>query len=450
MHIHILGIGGTFMSGLALIARAMGHTVTGVDAACYPPISDLLDNQGIRWEPGYEPNADMQAADLVIVGNAMKRGVPAVEWMLNARKLYTSGPDWLGREVLAKRRVMAISGTHGKTTTTSMLAHILETAGYRPGFLIGGVAQNFGINARLGDGEWFVIEADEYDSAFFDKRPKCLHYRPELAIINNIEFDHADIYADLAAIQKQFHYFIRTIPGDGLLLTPYADLHIETVLKKGLYTPRQTVSLADNPDWSARLLQQDASVFQVLYHEQVVAEVEWGLIGGFNVENALMAFAAAAYAGLKAGEIAKALQTFMPVKRRLELRGKPKDIAVFDDFAHHPTAIRRTIEALRANTAYERVIAVVEFGSNSMRAGTHLDAIPEALGQADMCFIKTPDNPEFLAHAKDWLFPNYQARDTDTLLEAIAQFAKPNDAIVIMSNKAFDGAHEKLLAILGR
>lgn len=449
MHMHFLGIGGTFMSGLALIARSMGHKVTGVDAACYPPISDLLDSQGIMWEQGYEPNAALVAADLVIVGNAMKRGIPAVEWMLNARKNYASGPDWLGREVLAKRRVMAVSGTHGKTTTTSMLAHILHVCGLRPGFLIGGVAQNFGINARLGEGEWFVIEADEYDSAFFDKRPKCLHYRPEVAVINNIEYDHADIYPDLAAIQKQFHYFVRTIPANGLLLTPYSDPHVETVLSEGLYTPRQTVSLQKNRDWSARLLSEDASAFQVQYRERVVAEVEWALIGGFNVENALMAFAAASYAGLKPQEIADALQAFKPVKRRLELRGNPNNIAVFDDFAHHPTAIRRTIEALKANAAFERVIAVVEFGSNSMRAGTHLDAIPDALHQADMCFIKTPQNAEFLSQAKDWRFPNQQAHDTDKLIEAIAAFAKPHDAIVLMSNKGFDGAHEKLLGALG-
>lgn len=448
MHIHILGIGGTFMSGLALLARAMGHKVTGVDDACYPPISDLLAQEGILWEQGYEPNAALQAADLVLVGNAMKRGVPAVEWMLNARKNYASGPDWLGREVLAKRRVMAVAGTHGKTTTTSMLAHILEECGYRPGFLIGGVAQNFGINARLGEGEWFVIEADEYDSAFFDKRPKCLHYRPELAIINNIEFDHADIYPNLAAIQKQFHYFVRTIPGNGLLLTPYDDLPVEAVLHEGLYTNRQTVSLKQNPDWSARLLQRDGSAYAVVYQGHEIAEVRWSLLGDFNIENALMAFAAASYAGIAERDIAKALQSFMPVKRRLELRGKPNDIAVFDDFAHHPTAIRRTLEALKANAGFARVIAVVEFGSNSMRTGAHLDAIPEALALADMSFIKTPKSAEFAEQSQQWQFPHQQAQDTDSLIEAIATFVKPNDAVVIMSNKGFDNAHEKLLRVL--
>lgn len=436
------------MSGLALIARTLGHTVTGADEACYPPISDLLEQQHIAWSRGYEPTKALEAADLVIVGNAMKRGVPAVEWLLNANKNYTSGPDWLRSQVLVHRRVIAVAGTHGKTTTSSMLAHIFQVCGRQPGFLIGGVAQNFGLNASLGEGEWFVIEADEYDSAFFDKRPKCLHYRPEVAIVNNIEFDHADIYPDLTAIQKQFHYFIRTIPSRGLLLTPFGDRHVETVLKEGLYTPRQTVSLQSNRDWSARLLAADGSAFQVMRNERAVAEVHWDILGGFNVENALMAFAAASHAGLDSAEISAALESFKPVKRRLELRGKPKDIAVFDDFAHHPTAIRRTLEALKASQNFKRVIAVVEFGSNSMRSGAHLEAMPDALRLADKSFIKIPNQKDFQVQVKAWSFPNHQAFETDALLQALVDFAKPGDAIVIMSNKGFDGLHEKLLKIL--
>lgn len=450
MHLHILGISGTFMSALALLARDAGHTVSGCDANCYPPVSDLLEARGIAWTEGYEDSRLALQADCVIVGNAIKRGMPVLEAVLNAGKNYTSGPQWLAENILPRYRVMAVAGTHGKTSTTSMLAWILDQAGMQPGFLIGGVAPNFNTSACLGAGEWFVIEADEYDSAYFDKRPKLMHYRPEVAVLNNLEFDHADIYADLEAIKQQFHYYLKTIPGKGLVLKPRDDAALNDVLARGLYSRQEDMALDGEATWRAELLDDSGQAFRVWHHGKAVAEVRWSLIGRFNVENGLAALAASTQAGLSAQQAADALASFKPVKRRLEVKSDRHGITVYDDFAHHPTAIAKTIQALKQSARHRRILVVLEFASFTMRSGVHKERMAQALATVDGAFVLNPAQFDLQDVAKDWTCPWHILPDTNAIIDALLVEAREGDAILIMSNRGFDGIHQHLISHLDK
>ncbi|MFC3907884.1 UDP-N-acetylmuramate:L-alanyl-gamma-D-glutamyl-meso-diaminopimelate ligase [Legionella dresdenensis] len=444
MHLHILGISGTFMSGLAVLARDAGFKVTGCDANCYPPVSDLLQSKGIEWVEGYEDTELALKADLVIVGNAIKRGMPVLEAVIDAGKNYISGPQWLAENILPRYRVLAVSGTHGKTTTTSMLAHILHQAGLNPGFLIGGVAPNFNASSHLGSGNWFVIEADEYDSAYFDKRPKLMHYRPEIAILNNLEFDHADIYANLEAIQQQFHYYLKTVPGKGVVLKPRDDAALNAVVARGVFSRMEEMAFDGDSDWRAELLEESGRAFAVWHKGQKVAEVHWSLIGRFNVENGLAAIAASFHAGVDPKVAAHALESFMPVKRRLEVRAERHGITVYDDFAHHPTAITKTIQALTQSKRHKRILAVLEFASYTMRSGVHGDSMDKALSQVDMAFILNPEQFDLASLAKNWSCPHQLLANTNAIIENVADYAKAGDGIVIMSNRGFDNIHQQL------
>ena len=442
MKLYILGISGTFMSGLAILAKEAGFEVTGCDAQCYSPVKELLQQKNIPWHEGYEVNNAFLEADCVIVGNAMKRGVPIVEAMLAQKKPYISGPQWLFEQVLCKRRVIAIAGTHGKTTTTSMLAHILDQAGLQPGFLIGGVAPNFQTNARLGAGEWFVIEADEYDSAFFDKRPKFMHYHHEIAVLHNLEFDHADIYTHLEAIEQQFPYYFRPVPTNGVVLMPRADEALNRVIQQGLYSPLETMSVGDSADWSAQPLTEG---FMIARQHQPLATVNWKLLGHFNRANGLSAFAASQRAGVTPDQAAHALSTFIPVKRRLELKGEVRGISVYDDFAHHPTAIQKTLEALKASQRHPRIWAVLEFASYTMKTGVHADKMLQALSSADEVLVLSPQAFELkICNAPSWrVYPT-----TQQMIEAIMVGAKAGDAVLVMSNRGFENIHMRLLQAL--
>ena len=445
MHLHFLGIGGTFMSGLALLARAAGHTVTGSDVNCYPPISDLLAQSGIAWTPGYDDATVALAADLVIVGNVMRRGMPVLEAVLEQRKSYTSGPQWLAEHILPRYRVLAVAGTHGKTTTASMSAFILDYAGCQPGFLIGGIVTDFNSNACLGSGNWFVIEADEYDSAFFDKRPKFMHYRPEVAILNNLEFDHADIYPDLGAIQRQMHLLLKTIPASGWVLYPVNDAALEEVMTWGRFSQLQTLGVSSDSTWQARLLTESGSAFQVYYQGELVAEIQWELIGQFNIENALAALAACTHAGVAPALAAEALRHFSPVKRRLEVKFQQGGITVYDDFAHHPTAILKTITGLRASGRHQRILVVIEFASYTMRTGVHAEHIATALAGADAVYIYSPaETSAWLQQVAAWQNPVSLIPDTEAIVLTVARDTKPGDAVLVMSNRGFDSIHARL------
>jgi UDP-N-acetylmuramate: L-alanyl-gamma-D-glutamyl-meso-diaminopimelate ligase len=446
MHLHILGLSGTFMSALALLARDIGMKVTGSDAHCYPPVSDLLSANGIRWTEGYEDSSEALRADCVIVGNAIKRGMPVMEAVLDARKPYISGPQWLAENILPRKRVMAVSGTHGKTTTTSMLAYILHHAGLEPGFLIGGVATDFNTSTRLGKGEWFVIEADEYDSAFFDKRPKFMHYRPQVAVLNNLEFDHADIYDDLAAIQQQFHYFLRTIPSNGLIIKPRDDAALNAVIKRGQFSPMQELALSSGADWHAELLDEHGQAFRVWKRDQMVAEIHWSLIGHFNVENALAAIAASAFAGVQPRVAAEALEQFSPVKRRLEVKSNRHGITVYDDFAHHPTAISKTLHALKQSRRHQRVLVVLEFASYTMRSGVHTHEMTHALDTADGAYVLNPTQFAIDAITKHWQIPYQILPNVAAIVDKITQTVQAGDAILVMSNRGFDNIHQQLVS----
>ncbi|QKT03201.1 UDP-N-acetylmuramate:L-alanyl-gamma-D-glutamyl-meso-diaminopimelate ligase [Ectothiorhodospiraceae bacterium 2226] len=448
MHIHILGICGTFMGGAALLARALGHRVTGSDANVYPPMSTLLAEQGIDVSSGYEPAHLEPAPDLVVIGNALSRGNPAVEHVLDRGLRYTSGPAFLADHVLAERWVLAVAGTHGKTTTSSMLAWILEDAGLAPGFLIGGVPRNFGVSARLGDTPFFVVEADEYDTAFFDKRSKFVHYRPRTAVLNNLEFDHADIFPDLAAIQRQFHHLVRTVPGSGLIIAPHDDPALDQVLAEGCWTPVERSG--DPGGWHARLTQPDGSAFEVWQGEQPHGTVRWGLLGAHNVQNALHALLAARHAGVAIEQGCAALGRFESVKRRLELRGEIGGVAVYDDFAHHPTAIATTLQGLRRRAPARRLVALLEPRSNTMRMGVHKDSLADSLREADAVFLYAPPDLGWsLEGVAQALGEAAQVHDSvDALVAAVVDGAGPDDHIVVMSNGAFGGVHERLLAAL--
>lgn len=445
MNIHLLGIGGTFMSALALLAREAGYHVSGCDSACYPPVSELLMAQGIHWIEGYEATVEARDADIVIVGNAMKRGMPVLEAVLNSgKKNYVSGPQWLAQTILPRYRVMAVAGTHGKTTTTSMLAFILHEAGLRPGFLIGGVSTDFKTSASLGKGDWFVIEADEYDSAIFDKRPKLMHYQPEIAILNNLEFDHADIYANLEAIQQQFHYYLKTIPANGVLIKPRDDKALNEVVARGVFSQLEDTALQGKAIWRAEVLDAVGSHFRVWYKESCVAEIKWSLLGSFNVENGLAALAASTHAGVSPQKAADALARFKPVKRRMEIKYQRENICIYDDFAHHPTAIAKTIAALKQSLRHRRLLIVLEFASYTMKTGVHAEEMAEALGQADKVVILNPSQFDLTKYKEAWSFPHEVFATADAIIHSLEKEAKPGDGIVIMSNRGFDNIHQRL------
>ena len=448
MHIHILGICGTFMGSLAVLAKELGHRVTGSDANVYPPMSTQLAAQGIELIQGYEPSQLDPAPDLVVIGNALSRGNPAVEYVLNQGLPYTSGPQWLADHVLQGRWVLAAAGTHGKTTTSSMLAWVLEHAGMSPGFLIGGVPQNFGISARLGGTPFFVLEADEYDSAFFDKRSKFVHYRPRTAILNNLEYDHADIFPDLAAIERQFHHLVRTIPGEGLIIHPTTEQAIERVLGMGCWSSVQTTG--EGGDWQARLLSADGSRFEVIFQGEVQGTVDWQLTGQHNVANALAALAAARHVGVLPGQGTEALSAFRNVKRRMEKVAEVNGVTLFDDFAHHPTAIATTLDGLRKRVGEAPIIAVIEPRSNSMKLGAHRDGLPESVAQADHVIWYAPPNLgwDLAATAAACPVPAVVCESLEAIIERVKAQAAPGTQVVIMSNGGFGGLHGKLAAAL--
>ncbi|CAH0534485.1 UDP-N-acetylmuramate--L-alanyl-gamma-D-glutamyl-meso-2,6-diaminoheptandioate ligase [Vibrio stylophorae] len=448
MHIHILGICGTFMGGAAVLAAKMGHKVTGSDANVYPPMSTLLEEQGIEIIEGYNPEQLDPAPDLVVIGNAMSRGNLCVEYVLNHKLPYVSGPQWLHDFLLKDRWVLAVSGTHGKTTTSSMLAWILEDCGYAPGFLVGGVLGNFGVSARLGESDFFVVEADEYDSAFFDKRSKFVHYHPNTLVINNLEFDHADIFSDLSDIQRQFHHLVRTVPGIGRIITPTQTPAIEEVLAQGCWSEREFVG--EEGDWQAKKHHADGRAFTVYFEGEAVGEVNWLLVGDHNVHNALMAIAAARHVGVQPELACQALGRFINTKRRLELKGCVQDISIYDDFAHHPTAIELTLGGLRAKVGESRILAVLEPRSATMKLGVHKAQIADALQAADAVFLYQPDNIPWSVQdvADGCVQSSFVSDDIDTLVAAIVAEAKPGDQILVMSNGGFGGIHNKLLSAL--
>jgi UDP-N-acetylmuramate: L-alanyl-gamma-D-glutamyl-meso-diaminopimelate ligase len=446
MHIHILGICGTFMGGVAILAKSLGYKVTGSDKNVYPPMSTQLEEQGIELIQGFDPSQLDTKPDLVVIGNAMSRGNPCVEAVLDKQIPYISGPQWLLEHVLKDRWVLAVAGTHGKTSTSSMLAWILEYANMQPGFLIGGVPENFGLSARLGDTPFFVIEADEYDSAFFDKRSKFVHYRPRTLVLNNLEFDHADIFDDLNAIKKQFHHLMRTVPSTGRVFIPNKDHALMEVKEMGCWS--EVEYLGQN--WSAEKINQDGSAFSVKLDGLAHGEVNWNLLGDHNVNNALAAIAAARHVGVTPEVSIAALGEFKSIKRRMEIKGNINNITVYDDFAHHPTAVKTTLAGLRAKVGADKIIAVLEPRSNTMKLGIHKEALVDSLSLADSVYCFEDKNIEwsmqalFAEQGKD---VNVEA-DIDLLIEKIVNEAKPSDHILIMSNGGFGNIHQKLLAKL--
>ncbi|TDQ59714.1 UDP-N-acetylmuramate: L-alanyl-gamma-D-glutamyl-meso-diaminopimelate ligase [Mesocricetibacter intestinalis] len=450
-HIHILGICGTFMGGLAIIAKQMGYHVTGSDTNVYPPMSTFLQQHGIDIISGYEVSQLQPAPDTVIIGNAMKRGNPCVEYVLENRLPYTSGPQWLHDNLLRNRWVLAVSGTHGKTTTTGMLAWILEQNGLKPGFLIGGISGNFGVSSRLGEGNLFVIEADEYDTAFFDKRSKFVHYNPKTLIINNIGFDHADIFDDLNAIKRQFHHMIRTMPQSGLVLSVAAEQSAKETLEMGCWSEKQF--LGKDQEWYAERISNDSSHFSVFHRGEKLAEVKWNIVGQHNMHNALMAIAAAHHAGVAVEDACAALASFINAKRRLEVKGEVGGITLYDDFAHHPAEIQATLTALRDKVGGGvRILAVLEPRSNSMKMGVHKDEIAPALVRADHVFLLQPENIpwEVVDIANKCVQPASWTADPDKLVDLIVKEAQPTDHILVMSNGSFGGIHQKILDKLNK
>jgi UDP-N-acetylmuramate: L-alanyl-gamma-D-glutamyl-meso-diaminopimelate ligase len=450
MHIHILGICGTFMGGLAALAREAGHRVTGCDANVYPPMSEQLRALGIELIEGWDAGQVALAPDMYVVGNVVTRGNALMEAVLDAGAPYTSGPQWLADHVLPGRHVLAVAGTHGKTTTTSMLAWILEACGRAPGFLVGGVPMNFGVSARLGTGKPFVIEADEYDTAFFDKRSKFVHYRPRTAILNNLEFDHADIFDDLAAIERQFHHLVRTVPGQGLIVANARDEALQRVLAQGCWSPVARFG-ARKEEPGALRARGEPHAFDVLRGSLKIGRVEWALLGEHNQLNALAAIAAAEHVGVAPAEAAKALGSFENVRRRLELRGQARGIKVYDDFAHHPTAIRTTVDGLRRKVGLERILAVFEPRSNTMKLGTMAAQLPWSLEEADLAFCHAGglqwDAVQALAPMGT---KAVVAGDIDTLVARVVAAARPGDHVLCMSNGGFGGIHAKLLEALSK
>jgi len=475
MKLHILGIAGTFMGGVAALARELGHEVEGSDQAVYPPMSTQLETLGIALRQGYAPANISGDCDEIVVGNALSRGNAAVEQVLDDGRRYTSGAQWLSEQVLPGRDTLAVAGTHGKTTTTTILTWLLESAGCEPGFLIGGVAEDFGVSARIGRGREFVVEADEYDTAFFDKRSKFVHYRPLVAILNNLEYDHADIFPDVAAIQRQFHHLVRTVPRRGRLIVNGEDARLAEVLAMGCWTPVETFGLDaslipagaahasmhgdradDNAaartgfDWTARLLAEDGSAFVVVHGGREVGEVRWPLLGRHNVMNALAALASANAVGVDVAPVLPALSAFRSVKRRLEVIGESGGITIYDDFAHHPTAIATTLGGLRAKVGDARIVVAMEPRSNSMRLGAHADALAPSLDGADVVvFLHRPELAWDAGKVVGALRgEGVTAPDANALIAALLERARAGDHVVFMSNGGFDGAPRRFLAAL--
>ena len=441
MHIHILGICGTFMGGIAAIAKALGHHVTGSDTQVYPPMSEQLQQLGIDLTEGYQPEQLQPRPDLVIIGNALSRGNPAVEAVLQQRIPYTSGAQWLHDAVLQHKWVLAVAGTHGKTTTASMLSWILDYAGYHPSFLVGGVLTNFGESARLTDSEFFVIEADEYDTAFFDKRSKFVHYCPSTLILNNLEFDHADIFSDLAAIQRQFEHLLRVVPSHGRIFSPANDQALNQVFQQGYWS--EHVAVGGASQWQTRALDHAGSEFAVLYQQQRCGVVSWSLMGQHNSDNALMAIAAAHHVGISIATSCDALAQFKNTRRRMELRGELQQVRVYDDFAHHPTAIATTLRGLRAKIGRERIIAVLEPRSNTMKRGVHAAELEAALAPADQVLML---QPEGLTWSVSEYLPDAQVfASVSAILAYLDESLQPHDHVLIMSNGGFDNIHNRLL-----
>ncbi len=463
MHIHILGICGTFMGGIAAIARQAGHRVTGCDANVYPPMSTQLEAQGIELIEGFSPDQLLQfetMPDLFVIGNVVSRGNPLMEAILNQGLPYTSGPQWLGEQVLFGRHVLAVAGTHGKTTTSAMLAWILECNGYKPGYLIGGVPLNFTVSACLGESKYFVIEADEYDTAFFDKRSKFVHYRPRTALLNNLEFDHADIFADLAAIETQFHHLVRTVPGNGLVVVNGEEPALERVIARGAWAPVEKFGQDQQNAWS--LISQEADGFIVLQEGKEVATVKWapdsGVMGRHNQLNALAAIASANHIGIAPVDAARALAEFRNVKRRLETIGVANEVTVYDDFAHHPTAITTTVDGLRRRVGRARILAVLEPRSNTMKLGVMKAQLPKSLEAADKVFAYgASSGKESLGWDLNEVLSPLNANGSDrasafgdlsALVKAVASEAKHGDHILVMSNGGFGGVHQKILTAI--
>jgi UDP-N-acetylmuramate: L-alanyl-gamma-D-glutamyl-meso-diaminopimelate ligase len=456
MHIHILGICGTFMGGLAVLAKEAGHRVTGCDSNVYPPMSTQLQAQGIELIEGFSPEQINLQPDLFVVGNVVSRGNPLMEEILNRGLSYTSGPQWIGEHILRNKWVLAVAGTHGKTTTSSMLAWILEDAGYHPGFLIGGVPMNFGISARLSgkeaDSAFFVIEADEYDTAFFDKRSKFVHYHAKTAILNNLEYDHADIFPDLTAIETQFHHLVRTVPGVGRLIVNGREESLQRVVARGCWSGKEWFGAKDNAGWT--LHEQDDGSFDVLFNGEMQGTVSWSLTGEHNRLNALAAIAAARHVGVPVAQAIQSLGKFESVKRRMEVRGVVNNITVYDDFAHHPTAIATTVGGLRKKVGGARIVAVLEPRSNTMKLGTMKEALPGSLVDADVVFGYGAKGGK---DALGWNLGEVLAPlgskagafdELDALVRAVAQAAQPGDHILVMSNGGFGGVHQKILDAL--
>jgi UDP-N-acetylmuramate: L-alanyl-gamma-D-glutamyl-meso-diaminopimelate ligase len=449
MKIHILGICGTFMGGIAILARSLGHEVSGSDANVYPPMSTQLESQGIKLCEGYLPEHLQPEPDLVVVGNTLSRGNPTVEYVLDNDLNFISGPQWLHDHVLRGRHVLAVSGTHGKTTTSSILAWILEEAGLDPGFSIGGIAENFNFSARLTDSNYFVVEADEYDTAFFDKRSKFIHYQPKTLVINNIEFDHADIFNDISAIKREFHHLIRTIPATGLIIAHHGDKEIEQVLAAGCWTPVEYFAGKD-AKWSIRPTHDDFSEFEVMVNGKASGICKWPLIGQHNAENALAAIAAASNIGVAVDKACESLANFKCVKRRLEQLAVVNGVTVYDDFAHHPTAIKATLAGLRQNVGSKRIIAIMEPRSNTMRQGVHKDILANSLTEANYSLLFQPEGLAWdLAMSTKSLGDKCQVfTDVDSIITAAVKMAEADDHIVIMSNGGFEDIHQKLISRL--
>jgi len=443
------------MGGIAAIAKSVGHTVTGSDHNVYPPMSTQLEQLGITLFQGYDDNQFTPTPDMVIIGNALGRANPAVEYVLNKGLAYTSGPQWLLENLLKDRWVLAVSGTHGKTSTSSMLAWIMESAGLAPGFLIGGVPENFGISARVGQSPFFVIEADEYDSAFFDKRSKFIHYRPRTLVINNLEFDHADIFEDLNAIKKQFHHLVRTVPGNGRIISPADEPNVQSMLEMGCWSEQSLVGNASESRYKATKISPNCSEFLLTHTSdiqgKVSAIVNWPLIGEHNMNNAVTAIAAAHHAGVDIKDAVAAMATFKNVKRRMEVKGVVNGITVYDDFAHHPTAIKTTLQGLRASVGKQKIVAILELRSNTMRTGVHKNALSTAWEEADSVHLLEPAHltwslNDVINNSKTVVIPH---KTVQSIVDAVVKSAQAGTHILVMSNGGFDAIHQKLLNTLG-
>ena len=448
MHIHILGICGTFMGGLALLARELGHTVSGSDTNVYPPMSTQLEEQGITLMQGYDPAHLKPEPDIVVIGNALSRGNSAVEAVLEQGLRYTSGAQWLSDYVLQDRWVLAVAGTHGKTSTASLLAWLLEDNKLSPGFLIGGIPDNFGISARLGETPFFVVEADEYDTAFFDKRSKFVHYHPRTLILNNLEYDHADIFPDIEAIQTQFHHLLRTVPANGLVISHANDKYLDQTIERGCWTPVEYFSGKQTNNWQVDPITSDGREFNVLFDSKKVAVAKWSMLGQHNMDNALAAIAAARHVGVPADLSVESLMSFKGIKRRMEIRGMVNGITVYDDFAHHPTAIQLTLDGLRNNIGDKKIIAILEPRSNTMKMGVHKDTLAQSLTLADEVYL-------YQAESLAWDLTSELNSDfiqvfssTQAIIDKVVNAAKSDDHILIMSNGGFENIHQRLLDAL--